>query len=109
MFASVTMIGGCGGKQERLAFHMEKGRTYLEQANYDKARIEVRNVLQIDPKNADGYFLLGLIDEEQQDWGHAFANYSKAVELNPDQLQAKIKLGRLDLLAGRLAEAEAIA
>ena len=32
--------------------HMDKGKAYYEQANYDKARIEVRNVLQIDPKSA---------------------------------------------------------
>jgi cytochrome c-type biogenesis protein CcmH/NrfG len=38
-----------------------------------KARVELRNVLQIEPKNADAYYLLGLIEDEQQNWQSAFA------------------------------------
>jgi len=105
---SVAMFG-CGGKEERLAAHLEKGKAYYEQANYDKARVELRNVLQIEPKSADAYYLLGLIEEQQQNWQAAFADYSKAVELNPDQMQAKAKLGRLYVFSGAVEQADSIA
>ena len=108
LFALTAVIAGCGGKQEKVAAHLGKSRALYDQAIYDKARIEARNVLQIDPKNADAYYLLGLIDEERQEWQRALANYSKAVELNPGDLQAKVRLGRLNLFAGRLAEAESL-
>ena len=105
---SVALVA-CGGKEERKAMHMEKGKAYYEQANYDKARVEVRNVLQIDPKNAEAYYLLGLIEEEQQNWQNAFNSYAKTVELNPDQIDAKVRLGRLYVFSGALDETEKIA
>src|SRR5437867_8536964 len=103
------MMAACGGKEERKAMHMEKGKAYYEQANYDKARVELRNVLQIDPKSAEAYYMIGLIDDEQQNWPSAFNSYLKAVELNPNQMQAKAKLGRLYVFSGAVNEAENIA
>jgi len=88
--------------------HMEKGQAYYAQGNYDKAKVELRNVLQIDPKSPEAYYMVGLIDEEQQDWRGAFSSYVKTVELKPDHIEAKVKLGRLYLLSGKLPEAEEI-
>src|SRR5437867_3825181 len=102
------MMAACGGKEERKAMHMEKGKAYYAQANYDKAKVELKNVLQIDPKSPDAYYMIGLIEEEQQNWQRAFGSYRKTVELNPDHIEAKVKLGRLYLLSGALREAEDI-
>ena len=88
--------------------HLEKGQAYYAQGNYDKARVELRNVLQIDPKTPDAYYVIGLIEEEQQNWQGAFASFRKAVELKPDYIEAKVKLGRLYVLSGSLPEAEDI-
>ena len=107
LLALAAVMIGCGGKEERMAVHMEKGKAYYAQRNYDKARVELKR-LQIDPKNPDAYYLIGLIDEEQQNWQNAFSAYRKTVELNPDHIEAKVKLGRLYLLSGRLPEAEDI-
>src|SRR5437867_123295 len=109
LFALSAVIFGCGGKEERKAAHMEKGKAYYAQANYDKARIELKNVLQIDPKSADAYYVLGLIDEEEQNWQGAFNDYLKAVELNPESVPAKVKLGRVYVFSGAVKEAEDIA
>jgi tetratricopeptide (TPR) repeat protein len=109
ILAGAVTLTGCGGKEERRAKHMERGKAYLEQADYDKARIEFRNVLQIDPKDAQGYYLSGLVAERQANWGQAFANYSKAVEVAPEHLEAKTKLGRIHLLTGDTAKAAELA
>ena len=82
MLALAAVMIGCGGKEERKAMHMEKGRAYYAQGNYDKARIELKNVLQIDPRSHDAYFMLGRIEEEQQIWQSAFNSYRRTVELN---------------------------
>jgi tetratricopeptide (TPR) repeat protein len=107
-FAVAVVLASCGGKEERKAMHMEKGMAYYAQGNYDKARVELKNVLQIDPKTPEAYYMIGLIEEKQQKWQGAFSSYLKAVELNPDHIQAKVKLGRLYLLSGGLREAEEI-
>ena len=106
---SLTLgLSACGSKEERKAEHMTKGLAFLEQADYDKARVEFKNVLQIDPKDAEGFYRIGLIEEREENWRSAFGNYLKAVELNPGLTDAQVRLGRLYLLAGENAKAEEI-
>lgn len=109
--ATVVLVGllvlsGCGGKEQRMAKYMEKGKTYLANEDYDKARVEIKNVLQIDPKYAEAYFVAGQIEEKVQAWPKAFGNYLKTTELDPNHLPAKVKLGRLYLLSGDMAKTE---
>ena len=101
----VFMLAGCGGAEERKAKYLERGKAYFEEENYDKAKVEFKNVLQIDPKTAAPYFYLGQIAEKDQDWRMAFGNYSKAVELDPELVDARIHLGRFYVLAGELDNA----
>ena len=72
----VFVLAGCGGAEERKAKYLERGKAYFEEENYDKARVEFRNVLQIDPKTAEPYLYLGQIAESEQEWRKAFGNYS---------------------------------
>lgn len=106
LVALAIVIAGCGGKEERKAMHLQKGKTFYAQAQYDKARVELKNVLQIDPKTPEAHYLIGIIEEQEQNWPRAFGSYRAAIELDPGQLEAKVRLGRLYLLSGALREAE---
>ena len=64
----------------------------------DLARIELKNVLQSDPKDAEAYFQLGRVHEELQQFRKAFGNYVKAEELNPALLENQARLGMIYLL-----------
>ena len=44
---AVSLLTACGGKEERKAKYLERGKAYLAEKNYEKARIEFKNVLQI--------------------------------------------------------------
>ncbi|HLF97401.1 MAG TPA: tetratricopeptide repeat protein [Methylococcaceae bacterium] len=94
----VGLLSGCGGSEERKAEYLERGRKYFEEKNYDKAKVEFKNVLQIDPKTAKPYFYLGQIEESKQKWQEAFGLYLKAVELNGGDIEAKVKLAKFYLL-----------
>ncbi len=96
-FFAVSLIA-CGGAEERKSVYMEKAKASLEAGDLDKARIELKNVLQIDPKDAEAYYQLGKIFEQQGDYQKAFGNYQKAEELNPDLLENQARLGRFYLL-----------
>ena len=102
---TAILLGGCGGAEERKAKYLERGKAYFAEENYEKAQVEFKNVLQIDPKTADPYFYLGQIAEKDQDWRKAFGNYSKAVELDPELVDARIRLGRFYVLAGETDKA----
>ena len=68
LLLATSILTACGGKEERKAKYLERGKVYLAEKNYDKAMIEFKNVLQIDPKSAEGYFYLGRVEEKKQNW-----------------------------------------
>jgi tetratricopeptide (TPR) repeat protein len=105
---AVLLMAGCGGAESRKAKYLERSKNYLEQQNYDKAAVELKNVLQIDPKYAEAYYLLGQIEEGKGSWQKAFGGYLKAVELDSDHFSAQASLGRFYLLSGDIAKAEEI-
>lgn len=92
---AVALMAGCGGKEERKEKYLERGKAYLAEKNYDKARIEFKNVLQIDPKMAEAYLNLGQIYEAEQEWQKAFGNFKKAAELDPALVTPRLKLARM--------------
>src|SRR4030067_2210875 len=89
LLLAALLISGCGGAEQRKAKYLAKGKAYIEQENYDKAVIELKNALQIDPKFAEAYYLFGQAEENRRDYQKAFGLYAKAVELDPDHLKAK--------------------
>ncbi len=105
IFLALALVA-CGGAEERKAAYMEKAQKSLDAWDLDKARIELKNVLQIDPKDAQAYFNLGNIFERKQEFRKAFGNYNKAAELDPDNSEYQAKLGYFYLvLADDIEEA----
>ena len=91
-------LHGCGGADERKTTYLDKAEQSLKAGDLDKARIELKNVLQIDPKDARAYFKLGNIFERQKEYRKSLGYYNKAVELDPDNLEYQAKIGRFYLL-----------
>lgn len=93
----------CGGPEERKAQYRARAQEYLEAGNYPKARVALRNVLKIDPKDADAYFLFAQVEEKEKNWRNAVGLYQKLVELVPDHTAGLITLAKYYLEA-RLTE-----
>ncbi|MCU7944118.1 MAG: tetratricopeptide repeat protein [Candidatus Thiodiazotropha sp. (ex Cardiolucina cf. quadrata)] len=74
--------------------------TLYNQGNYTKARLEFKNVLQIDPKDANAYYMFGRIEEKDENWTKAYALYLRATELDPIHVDAQVHLGTIFALAG---------
>ena len=103
---ALSCLVACTSKADRLQQSLEKGSMYVKQAEWDKANVEVRNALQIDPKNAEAYYISGQVAEAKREIQRAYGSFSKAVELKPDFLDAKVALGRIYLLAGDTEKAD---
>jgi tetratricopeptide (TPR) repeat protein len=101
--------GGCGGPEERKAKYRLRAQEYFQQGNYPKARVEIRNVLQIDPKDVDAYFLYAQVEEKERNWRNAMAAYQQVVELNPKHDRAMVKLAKYYLEVRALEQAGQIA
>ena len=94
LIALITItLFGCGGAEERKAMYLGKAKLSLEAGDLEKARIELKNVLQIDPKDAQAYFMLGDVLNSMKEFRKAYANYSKASELDPDNLEYHARIG----------------
>ena len=97
------LLIACGGPEERKAQYRALAQEYLEAGNYPKARVALRNVLKIDPKDADAYFLFAQVEEKEKNWRNAVGLYQKLVELVPDHTAGLITLAKYYLEA-RLTE-----
>ncbi|MGA2399450.1 MAG: tetratricopeptide repeat protein [Steroidobacteraceae bacterium] len=99
VFAAV-ILAGCGGAQARKARHLEKGHAFFTAHNYEKARVEFRNALQIAPNDSEARYQNGLVDEKLGNPREAAQFFQGAIDSNADNIQARAALGRLFVLAG---------
>lgn len=72
----------------------------MEAGNYDKARVEFQNALQIAATDADIRYDVGMVDEKLGKLREAAQFYQAAIDVNPDHLEARTRLGRLMMFAG---------
>lgn len=105
--ALTCLLVACGGKEARLAEHMKKGRDFYAAGEIEKAQVELKNVLQIEPKTAEPYLIFGKLEEQRGNYQKAFGNYLRAAELDPANAEVRTRLGKLYLFGGDLKNAEA--
>ncbi len=101
----LSIAAGCGSSADTAADYVESGNEFFDNGNYDKARLEYKNAIQIDPRQAEPYYRLALLDEHNKNWKQMFANLTTVEQLDPNHVDAQVKLGRLYLLGGKLDEA----
>lgn len=95
---AVSLVA-CGGPEERKAKYRLRAQEYFQEGNYSKARVALRNVLKIDPKDAEAYYLYAQVEEKEKNWRNAVTGYQQVVELNPEHDRAWLKLGKYYLEA----------
>jgi tetratricopeptide (TPR) repeat protein len=99
MIIAAALVG-CGGAEARKAKHVEKGQSYLAAGNFDKARVEFRNALQIVPTDSEVRYDNGVVDEKLGNMREAAQFYQGAIDSNADNVRARASLGRLYLFSG---------
>jgi tetratricopeptide (TPR) repeat protein len=98
--AAALLLLGCGGAESRKARHLQKGEEFLAAGNYEKARVEFRNGLQIAPNDSVARYDNGAVDEKLGNSREAAQFYQGAIDTNGDNIPARAALGRLFLFAG---------
>ncbi len=99
-------LAACSSPEDKVASFYKKGQGYMQSADYVKASLEFKNALQINPNNVPAMYGLALIAEHNSNWDQTNALLRRVIELDPQHLQAHIKLGKLLLAAGRAEAAK---
>jgi Flp pilus assembly protein TadD len=97
---STLALTACGGAQARKIKHLQKGQAFLAAGNYEKARVEFQNAMQIAPADPEARFENGVVDEKLGKTREAGQFYQATIDVSPDHVGARTGLARLYLFAG---------
>jgi len=97
----VLASSACGGAQARKAKHLAKGQAYMAAGNYEKARVEFQNALQISPVDPEARYENGLVDEKLGKTREAAQFYQSVIDVRRDHAGAIANLARIYLVAGQ--------
>ncbi len=96
---ALLCVSGCGGSpQQRAQKYYEQGAKLLAQKDEVKAGIEFKNALQLNASLTDAWRGLAQIDEHNKNLRGLSTNLRKVVELDPKDVDARLKLARLMLM-----------
>jgi tetratricopeptide (TPR) repeat protein len=98
-------LAGCGSRAERAQSYYEKGMSYLEKQDFVKARLEIRNALQLKGDMVDAWRALVKIDEHDRNFQGLAGDLRRVVELDPKDIASNVALARMYLLAGDFDQA----
>lgn len=100
VFTLLVFLVGCGKSPQK---YVDAGNRFLQAHKLADASINFRNAVQKDPNFGEAYFGLGKVFLEQGKAREAHAALSRAVDLLPQNLEAKQKLASL-ALAGYMGD-----
>ena len=104
MIFALLVSGGCARSPEaKKARHLQRGDTYAEKEKYREAIFEYRSALRYEQTNVRAIRQLGLIHYQLGELAQAYGFLLKAQEMEPDNLDVRLKLGTM-YLAGRQRE-----
>ena len=86
--------------------HFEKALGYMEAKSYDQAVIIFNQLLTTYPKLAGAYVNLALISQNNSDDEQAQFYYKKALEINPNNVEALIQFAVHSQKSGEFKESE---
>ena len=114
LLSALLSLTGCKSREKAKAEHVSRGEAFLKAEKYQEASIEFRNAIQIDDKLAAAHWGLARAYEGLQRSQEMYDELHTTVGLDPNNLEARIKLGNYDMqIANRfpeaLAEAEKLA
>src|SRR5262249_46902320 len=104
----LALVAGCSRSPEaQKARHLERGDRYFKEEKYRDAIIEYRNVLRLEATNGTAIRQLGMAHFQLGEMGQSFRYLLRALEIEPDNAEVRLKLASIYLLGGKPDEAKA--
>lgn len=102
----LAQLAGCEGLAQQEAKYLRHGEALYHAGEYEKARLELQNALQIDPKNVQARFDLAEVQEQLGNWRQAVSGYREVIENSPQHAEAKLHLAKILLMANQVDQAK---
>lgn len=99
IFSTLLLLQGCD-KEEDSKEHLQKGVEYINKGEYEKAKLEIKTANQSGKETAETYYYMALLNEKNRQFREMKENLLKTVELAPNYTDARLKLGKVQLLFG---------
>jgi hypothetical protein len=97
---------GWAGKESATA-RLVVGTAALRRGDFDVARREIERSVAL-RDTPDGYVVLGMLEEQEQNRPAALAAYERALALDPDRREVLVQAGKLHAALGHAEEARAL-
>jgi tetratricopeptide (TPR) repeat protein len=104
--ASVLFSGCHGDPNVRKHKYLESGERYSAKGKYREAAIQYLNAIKIDKNYAAAHYDLAQAYMHLGQFGVAYKELQRAVDLQPGDWKARIDLGKLDLAGGKIDDAQ---
>src|SRR2546428_2566827 len=114
LFAVAFVMGACTTPEKAKAQQVARGQALLKDKKFQEASLEFRSALQIDDKLADAHWGLANAYEGLQRYQEAFEEMRQVVELDPNNLDVRVRFGIYYLMGSKqspagISEAERLA
>jgi tetratricopeptide (TPR) repeat protein len=108
ILVGVTLLGlsACDSPEEKAVAYYQNAKQLFEEENFEKAGLEFRNALQLDGSIADAWYHLALLEEQAGKIREYAGDLYKTVELDPNHVQAQLRLSKILLFSDRVDEAK---
>jgi tetratricopeptide (TPR) repeat protein len=97
--AVLIFAQACETPGKRVNAYVDRAQELYEAGDYVKARLEVRNAIQIQPKNIEARYLAVLIAEKTRNYDDLYGNLVIIIGEDPQHVKARVKLGTLYFFA----------
>ncbi len=94
-------------KLDYVTVSYQKALEFESQRNYQEAVKLLKELIGLEPNNAEFYFHLGRLYAWQKEYELAETHLNKCLELDPDYLDSRLMLGEIKFWQGKFAEAKA--
>lgn len=101
-----ALLASCGGAQSRFESHMKRGQGYFDHGDFDKASIEFRNAMQIEPKDLPARLMAATVTERLGHPREALGLFQSVLDTAPQNDIARRNVARLYLFGGLTDQAQ---
>src|SRR5947209_2872026 len=104
LLVAVLLVSACDSPEQRAQSYYDRGIALIEKNDDLAARLELLNAIKFKSDKIEAWRALAGINERTKAYPQLFDNLRRIVELDPNDIEARTKLGKM-LLAGGAPEA----